>query len=108
MESGQEQQLQNLVCCAVEYLRERIELAAAFVFGSQAANRAHRWSDIDLAVFSPDVAAMKFLEKVRLATDLQLSCGAEIEPHFFPASALTDAEPGSFVSHILETGKKVA
>ena len=93
---------------AIDFLRGRIELTRVVLFGSQAANRAHRWSDIDLAVFSPDVAGMKFLEKVRLATDLQLSCGAELELHFFPASALTDAEPGSFVSHILETGKKVA
>ncbi len=93
---------------AIDFLRGEIEVSQVVVFGSTAAGKRHEWSDIDLAVFSPDVAGMKFLEKVRLATDLQLSCGAELEPHFFPASALTDAEPGSFVSHILETGKKVA
>ncbi len=69
------------VQAAIDFLRERIELTRVVLFGSQAENRAHEWSDIDLAVFSPDVAGMKFLDKVKLATDLQLSCGAELEPH---------------------------
>jgi len=90
------------VQAAIDFLRERIELTRVVLFGSQAENRAHEWSDIDL------VAGMKFLDKVKLATDLQLSCGAELEPHFFPASALTNAQPGSFVKHILESGKRVA
>lgn len=96
------------VQAAIDFLRERIELTRVILFGSQAADTAHEWSDIDLAIFSPDVAGMELLDKVRLATDLQLSCGAELEPHFFPASALTDAQAGSFVKHILDTGKRVA
>jgi len=100
--------VEQIIKGAVEFLRQEIEVSQVVVFGSTANGERYEWSDIDLAVFSPDVAGMKFLEKVRLATDLQLSCGAELELHFFPASALTDAEPGSFVRHVLETGKKVA
>jgi predicted nucleotidyltransferase len=92
---------------AVEFLRVRIELAQVFLFGSHADGRADDWSDIDLAVFSPDAASMTLVDRAGLATDLQLACGLELEPHFFPATALENPEPGSFVRHILETGKRV-
>lgn len=95
------------VQAAVEFLRGRIKLAQVFLFGSHAHDRAHEWSDIDLAVFSPAASSMTLVDRAGLATDLQLTCGSELEPHFFPATALEDPKPGSFVRHILKTGKRV-
>ncbi len=93
---------------AIDFLRGEIEVSQVVVFGSTAAGERHEASDIDLAIFSPNVVKLGLRGRAFLAARLRLSCGLELEPHFFPASALTDAEPGSFVSHILETGKKVA
>lgn len=104
---ARDDQVEEMLRRAVEFLRARIELAQVFLFGSHANDRADEWSDIDLAVFSPDAASMTLVDRAGLATDLQLECGSELEPHFFPATALEDPQPGSFVGHILETGKRV-
>ncbi len=92
---ARDDQVDGMIRRAVEFLRGEIEVSRVVVFGSSVSGARH-------------VAGMKFLDKVKLATDLQLSCGAELEPHFFPASALTNAQPGSFVKHILDTGRRAA
>ena len=49
---------EELVRRAIEYLRRRIRVDQAVLFGSHARGDADRWSDIDLAVFSSDFARM--------------------------------------------------
>ena len=100
-------QVEEMLRRALDFLRDEIEVTNAVLFGSRARGDSHEASDIDLAVFSPDVVALGLRGRASLAARLRLTCGLEFEPHFFPASALTDAPPGSFVRHILETGKRV-
>jgi len=52
------------------YLRQRIRIEAAYLFGSQLTGETHGYSDIDLAVFSPDVDNMDFFQRVRVQSDL--------------------------------------
>jgi len=97
-----------MVTRAVDFLREEIEVSRAVIFGSTVTGATHEASDVDLAIFSPDVAELGLRGRANLAARVRLGCGLELEPHFFPASALRDAQPGSFVKHILDTGKRVA
>lgn len=71
---------------------EGIRVEAAYVFGSFAAGRSNRWSDIDVAVVSPDVSEDRFQERVRLAT-LSSSIDSRIEPVPFRPEAFVDEDP---------------
>lgn len=97
----------DLIDDAVRFLSARLPVAAVILFGSHVRGDTHEWSDVDLAVFSSHAAQMTFLERVRLASELQIACGFELEPHFFPAEALHDPPKGSFVAHIVRTGRRI-
>ncbi|MEW6666123.1 MAG: nucleotidyltransferase domain-containing protein [Thermodesulfobacteriota bacterium] len=68
---------------------EGIRVEAAYIFGSLAAGRQDRWSDIDIAVVSPDVSADRFQERIRLMT-LSSRIDSRLEPvPFRPAQTGT-------------------
>ena len=101
-------QVEEMIKRAVAFLHEEIEVSQVVVFGSTVTGERDESSDVDLAIFSPDVAELGLRGRANLAARVRLGCALELEPHFFPAFALTDAQPGSFVKHILDTGKRVA
>ncbi len=92
---------------AAAFLTKRLRDAKVMLFGSHVHGVADEWSDIDIAVFSPDVAGMGLMQRVRLATELQLACGLELEPHFFPDTYLDNPPEASFAKHIVETGRRI-
>lgn len=92
---------------AAAFLGKRLRAPKLVLFGSQLTGEAHEHSDIDIAVFSPDVAGMGLMARVRLATELQLACGLELEPHFFPDTYLENPPEASFAKHIIETGRRI-
>lgn len=47
-------------------VRQRLRVEAAYLYGSQAAGSACAWSDIDVAVISPDFSDDLFQERVTL------------------------------------------
>lgn len=91
----------------IGFLREKINISEAFLFGSYAVGKPRAESDIDLAIFSPDVEKWTIEQKARLAAEVKLRCSADIELHLFPASLLKEARPTNFFGYILKTGKKV-
>ncbi|MEA3399670.1 MAG: nucleotidyltransferase domain-containing protein [Armatimonadota bacterium] len=97
----------ELIDKAIAFLGEHIRVSAVFLFGSHLTGDADEWSDIDIAVFSPEIEDMRLMARVRLATDLRLSQGLELEPHFFPEWALHDPPEGSFAEHVIKTGKRI-
>jgi predicted nucleotidyltransferase len=48
------------------FVRQRLRVDAAYLYGSQAMGAARPWSDIDVAVVSPDFSADLFQERVTL------------------------------------------
>lgn len=72
---------------ALAYLREKIRIEAAYLFGSQRIAEAHDRSEIDLAVFSPDVDNMDLFARVRLSCDVSRDCDRRLEVHPFETSA---------------------
>ena len=89
------------------YLRQRIRIQAAYLFGSQLTGESHADSDIDLAVFSPDAQGMDMFERVRLACGLALECDSRLELHLFSSRALANARPTNFPGHIIAHGKRI-
>jgi predicted nucleotidyltransferase len=47
-------------------VRRRLRIDAAYLYGSQTAGSAHPWSDIDVAIVSPDFSDDLFEERVAL------------------------------------------
>src|SRR5206468_8407598 len=92
---------------ALATLEEEMPITAAFLFGSYAEGRAHAGSDIDLAVFTPELSRLKMAEKSRLQLHLQRRCALDLELHLYPADALHRARRTNFYGYLLEHGKRV-
>jgi predicted nucleotidyltransferase len=92
----------------LEYLRKRVRVEAAYLFGSQVEGKVHDQSDIDLAVFSPDANRMGLDDRIRLRADLAVDCDSRLELHVFPSKALANARPTNFAGYIIAHGKRLA
>jgi predicted nucleotidyltransferase len=100
-------EVEPLVSQAADVLADRIRVSAVYVFGSQVSGVTDEFSDIDIAVFSPDVAELGILGRARLGTLARVQVHRDLAPHFFPAWALEDPPKGSFAEHVINTGKRI-
>jgi len=77
------EQIAPVVIASVErflaVVRERLRVEAAYLYGSRATGSARPWSEIDVAVISPDFSHDLFEDRVAL---MQRAAGADdrIEP----------------------------
>ncbi|MDD5171023.1 MAG: nucleotidyltransferase domain-containing protein [Syntrophales bacterium] len=69
-----------------------INVESAYLFGSFACNVAHRWSDIDVAIISPDFSTDRLTERIRLM-QLSAEIDSRIEPIPFRTSDFNDEDP---------------
>ena len=69
-----------------------ISIESAYLFGSYATNHAGQWSDIDVAIVSPDFSADRLDERIRLMK-LSTEVDSRIEPVPFHSSDFIDADP---------------
>ena len=99
---------EDLARRAAEVLATRIEVTAAFLFGSQVSGKAGEYSDVDVAVFTPARELMTWDEEL----DLALLVASQVAPHidlqFFRPERMEHPRPGGFEREVLEHGKRVA
>jgi len=88
----------------IRLLRQRRRIAAVYVYGSQAKGTATRWSDIDVAVISPDFSADLFQERLALMR-LAAQIDDRIEPHPFMPEDFNASNP--LAAEICQTGVRV-
>ncbi len=88
-------------------VRERVRIEAAYLFGSQLTGEAGADSDIDLAIFSPDVDSLNLVERVHLTSEIVLGCDGSLELHLYPSRALANARPTNFAGYIVAHGKRL-
>lgn len=100
-----ETSLNQVIEGVLAYLRSRIRIKAAYLFGSYAAGTPWEYSDIDLAVFYE--GTLDFEDKASLAAQVKLHCASDVELHLFPARVLEEARPTNFYGYLLENGKAV-
>lgn len=98
---------EEIIKRAIEYLRRKIRVHQAILFGSQVRGVADRWSDIDLAVISPDFAQMKQERVMDLLVEVALAVDPSLEIRPYTPRDLKDARPTSFLGHILTEGRAV-
>lgn len=79
-----------------EYLyklnKQGIHITAAYLFGSYAKGTENKWSDIDVAIISPDIGEDRFEERVRMM-NLSLIIDSRLEPVPFRPEDFVDEDP---------------
>ncbi len=93
---------------ALDALSRHARVKAAYLFGSQVEGNIDEFSDIDVAAFIETRDHWDFRKRAEIAVIIQKEVGDDIDIHFFPAEALTHAEPASFAAYILKHGVPVA
>lgn len=90
-------EIEPLVVKKVQSFLEKLRLkgfqiSKAYIFGSYAKGQEDRWSDIDVAVISPQIGNDRFEERIRL-TELAMSIDDRIEPLPFNPDSFSDDDP---------------
>lgn len=101
-------QISNAVQHSVERFLEAVSreqmIAAAYIYGSEARQQATQWSDIDVAVVSPDFADDLFASQLALMK-LAAQIDDRIEPRAFSLESFNVNDP--LASIIQNTGVRV-
>jgi len=88
----------------IQLIAKDIRIEAAYLFGSFARGNPHAWSDIDVAIVSPDFSGDSFEDSKKLIPYI-LEIDTAIEVHPFTPGDFTPENP--FVEEILKTGIRV-
>ena len=92
---------------SVNYLKDYFRIREVVLFGSHFTGKTNEFSDIDLAVISPDFKNKNYEEILNVFAQLALECGSNIELHPFADEDLKNARPTNFLGFILKNGKVV-
>ncbi|MDZ4658742.1 MAG: nucleotidyltransferase domain-containing protein [Bythopirellula sp.] len=92
---------------ALETLERELPINAAFLFGSYVDGNPHEGSDIDLAIFTADLALLTISQKSRLQLHIQRHCALDLELHLYSLNALNKARRTNFFGYLLEHGKRL-
>ena len=96
--------LEKVIRIFLDEIRKTYRLDSAYLFGSHAKGTSNQWSDIDLAVVSPDFSEdlyEELLALMRLAAEID----DRIEPRPFRPDMFTPNEP--LVEEIQKHGLKL-
>ncbi|MBI3760802.1 MAG: nucleotidyltransferase domain-containing protein [Chloroflexi bacterium] len=77
------------------------------LFGSYAQGRPNEWSDIDLAVISPDFDGLEMLSRIDLMAQARSSRDSRIEALGYGSRQFEGADRLTFLGEIKRTGKVI-
>ena len=91
----------------VRLLNEGIRVEAIILFGSYVNGKPHEWSDIDVAVISPDFEGQPLSERQSTISRLTYKGPNQVTPTGYPSSEYHNPGPHSFLREIIATGHVV-
>lgn len=91
----------------VSRIGKKIHVIYVILFGSYAGGTPRPYSDIDIAVISPDFDKMREIDAMQFLSVQAKDTDILIEPISFPAKELRHLMKGSFLDYILKNGKIV-
>ena len=99
-------EIESIVLKNVQLFLDKLRLAGfhiskAYIFGSYVRGQVDKWSDIDVAIVSPQISNDRFEERIRL-TELAISVDDRLEPLPFNLDSFSDDDP--FVRQIKDEG----
>lgn len=83
-----------------------VQLRAAYLFGSFAKNRQHKWSDLDIALVADDFSGMSAVDKDQFRHLHLLPQFLAIEAHTFSTKHWLEGDP--FIQEILKSGIEIS
>ena len=98
---------EDIVRRAIERLQQAIHVQRVILFGSHVKGEADAWSDVDLAVISPDFSRMRHRKVMDLLVEVALAVDPSVELQPYTPRDLREARPTNFLGHILSAGKVV-
>lgn len=90
-----------------ERLRKGIRLEALVLYGSYVDGEPHEWSDIDVAVISPDFEGMPLSRRQEVISRLTFERVSRIAPIGYASSEYHNPGRHSFLREIIRTGRVV-
>ncbi|MFH1829963.1 MAG: nucleotidyltransferase domain-containing protein [Pseudomonadota bacterium] len=102
---AQKKNIKEIVDRFASLLAKEIHLQEIILFGSYASGRAHKDSDIDLAVVSPDFGQRNEMEEMTYLLKRAHEIDLDIEAHPFNPRELKSPHKSSFAYEILRNGK---
>ncbi len=84
--------IENNVSRYINELRKQYRVQAAYIYGSHSRGNAAAWSDIDVAVISPDFSDDLFEERLKLMK-IAAIIDDRIEPHPFGVEDFESDDP---------------
>ncbi|MBI5399010.1 nucleotidyltransferase domain-containing protein [Candidatus Saganbacteria bacterium] len=97
-------QLKKNIGQAITFLKDHFKIDQVILFGSQAAGKSDAFSDIDLAVISPDFARTKYKKILNVFCDLAVKHGPIVELRPYTPADIKTARPTNFLGYIFKTG----
>lgn len=88
-------------------IAKKVPIKQAVLFGSYAHGRAKKYSDIDLAIFSPKFSDKTHLKDIKFLWTEAARIDSQIEPLPFSTSEMRNVDPRSFLGEILKNGKVI-
>ena len=93
---------------AIKDIGAEISFNAVYLFGSYLDGKPHKWSDVDLAVYTDAIVGLTDRERARLWSRLQIAVGDwPIELHLYETSELENPDPRTFPGWVALNGKRV-
>ena len=100
-------ELRKAVADFIERLQKGIRIEAVILYGSYAQGAPHEWSDVDIAVISPDFEGLSLSKRQEILSRLSLGRYPRLAPIGYPSSEYDDPAPASFLREIIRTGRVV-
>ena len=88
----------------INQLKKKYRVQAVYIYGSYSKGNASKWSDIDIAVISPDFSEDRFEERLNLMK-IAARIDDRLEPHPFRSADFEFTNP--LVNEIYKNGFQV-
>jgi len=101
--------LQKLINKLVKEFKKEVSVDKILLFGSYAAGKPHQWSDLDIAVISPDFQGKYKIDRIGKLMDAvyRVPCEIDIEPLGYTSEEYKKASPLTFLGEIKKTGIRI-
>jgi len=100
-------ELEAAITNFIKALQSGITVEAVVLYGSYAHGSPHQWSDIDVAVISPDFEAVAQWRRQEIIATLTLNRDRRLAPIGCSSSEYQNPRPHSFLAEIMRTGRVV-
>jgi len=99
--------LSHVFSTFVELISKSVRVEALILFGSHVNGSPSEWSDIDIAVISPDFEGLPLWQRQRMISRATIGREPSLAPIGYPSSEYHNPGRHSFLREIIRTGRVV-